>query len=210
MSTPLLVGFVQSSYTITARAVASYKGVEVDFEPIAPGAHRSPEHLAKHPWGKVPVLQHEGQTLYETPAIAVYLDETFEGPSLQPTSPLARARMWQWISATACYLYPHLVPGYILRYAFAGPDGPDRQALEAGLPALERDVRVIAESLGSSTYLVDDELTLADLFVAPLLMGIAQFPEGRDVLERHPNLASVASTFGSDERFTRVLPAPPA
>lgn len=207
---PVLVGFTQSSYTITARAVASYKGVAIDFQPIAPGEHRQPAHLAQHPWGKVPVLHHEGSTLFETAAIAVYLDEAFDGPSLQPSTPLARARMWQWISATACYLYPHLVPGYILRYAFAGPDGPDRTAIEQGLPALERDVRVIAESLGRSTYLVDDTLTLADLFVAPLLMGIAQFPEGRDILERHPALASVARTFGTDERFTRVLPPPPA
>src|SRR5260370_22676162 len=37
--------------------------------PVAPGTFRSPEHLARHPFGRVPVLEHDGFSLYESQAI---------------------------------------------------------------------------------------------------------------------------------------------
>jgi hypothetical protein len=45
--------------------------------PLAPGAHRSPEHLARHPFGRVPVLEHGRFSLYETQAILRYLDRAW-------------------------------------------------------------------------------------------------------------------------------------
>ena len=36
------------------------KGVPYRFSMVTPGALRSPEHLARHPFGRVPVLEHDG------------------------------------------------------------------------------------------------------------------------------------------------------
>ena len=46
--------------------------------------------------------------LYETAAIALYVDEAFTGPALQPTTAQARARMHQWISSLNGYYYPNI------------------------------------------------------------------------------------------------------
>ena len=56
MSKPTLRGFPQSSYVWTARAAFHVKGVDHEFVPMKPGEHKTPEHLAIHPFGKVPVL----------------------------------------------------------------------------------------------------------------------------------------------------------
>ncbi len=45
------------------------KGASWRLSPVAPGALRSPEHLARHPFGRVPVLEHSGFLLYEDPAL---------------------------------------------------------------------------------------------------------------------------------------------
>ncbi len=60
---------------------------------ILEDAHKTPEYRARHPFAKVPAFEHDGFELYETAAIMRYVDETFEGPSLQPDEPRARARM---------------------------------------------------------------------------------------------------------------------
>ena len=56
---------------------------------------RSPEHLARNPDGRVPVLELDGgETIPESGAIMLYLAE---GTPLLPGDRLARARVHQWL-----------------------------------------------------------------------------------------------------------------
>src|SRR5258708_2977289 len=71
------------------------KGASYRFSPVAPGTLRSPEHLARHPFGRVPVLEHNGFLLYETQAILRYLDRVLPAPALTPSDPKRAARMDQ-------------------------------------------------------------------------------------------------------------------
>ncbi len=90
MSKLTIYGIAPSTYTRSARMAAIEKGIEFDFEPVELG---SPEHLALHPYGKVPIMRHGDLTLYETFAIGRYIDEAFDGPALQPSDTAERARM---------------------------------------------------------------------------------------------------------------------
>src|SRR5260221_13725528 len=60
--------------------------------PVAPGTFRSPEHLARHPFGRVPVLEHNGLSLYESQAILRYLDRVRPAPSRTPDNCKQAAR----------------------------------------------------------------------------------------------------------------------
>src|SRR6202035_4063377 len=71
------------------------KGASWRLSPVAPGTFRSPEHLARHPFGRVPVLEHNGFSLYETQAILRYLDRVLPAPALTPADPKRIARMDQ-------------------------------------------------------------------------------------------------------------------
>ena len=73
--------------------------------PVAPGTFRSPEHLARHPFGRVPVLEHNGFSLYESQAILRYLDRALPAPALTPGDCKAAARMDQAMNVNDWYLF---------------------------------------------------------------------------------------------------------
>src|SRR5687768_1769407 len=53
----------------------------------------TPEHTRRQPFGRVPVVRHRDFWLYETMAIALYVDENFPEPALQAADPAERARL---------------------------------------------------------------------------------------------------------------------
>src|SRR5262245_44044678 len=83
MSDIVVLGFPRSTYVHIVRLVLTHKGIPHTFRDLEPDMG-SPAHLALHPFDRVPILQHGDFTLYETSAIARYVDEAFEGPALQP------------------------------------------------------------------------------------------------------------------------------
>ena len=90
-----LYGFDGSTYVRTVRMLLAEKGAQYDQVPVhvLKGEPRQPEHLARHPFGKVPVVDHDGFRILETSAIAPYLDELLPGPSFMPDNAKDRARM---------------------------------------------------------------------------------------------------------------------
>jgi len=88
------------------------KGHEAEFSLVMlpRGEQKLPEHVARHPFGKVPVLDDDGFVLYETRAINAYLDRKLPGPSLTPTHPRELALLDQFTNAAEAYLVPHAMP----------------------------------------------------------------------------------------------------
>ena len=84
MTKPEIIGSSRSSYTRVARMVCEEKGIDYTLTETLLG---SPEVCAIHPFGKMPVLRHGDFTLFESKAIASYLDAAFPGPALTPTDP---------------------------------------------------------------------------------------------------------------------------
>ena len=105
MSAPVtLHGYRYSVYTRIARIVLFEKGVACRTEQIDPFARPPPaDLLALHPFARAPVLRHADFTLYETAAIARYVDAAFPGPALVLPSPCAAASMAQ----TICLIDAH-------------------------------------------------------------------------------------------------------
>ena len=98
MSDPVVIGFPRSTFVHIPRLVLTHKAVPYTFRDLEPEMG-SPTHLAMHPFNRVPILQHGDLILYEASAIAIYIDETFEKPALQPKTVRGRAVMNQWISS---------------------------------------------------------------------------------------------------------------
>jgi glutathione S-transferase len=79
MTDVVVLGFPRSTYVHIVRLVLTHKDVPHAFRDLEPEMG-SATHLALHPFDRVPILQHGDFTLYETSAIATYVDEAFEGP----------------------------------------------------------------------------------------------------------------------------------
>ena len=106
-----LYGAPYSVYVRIARLALAEKGVPyrlVEVDVFGDEAARE-AHLVRQPFGKIPAFEHGAFRLYETTAICRYIDETFAGPSLQPSTPRDRARMMQAISILDSYAYRTLV-----------------------------------------------------------------------------------------------------
>jgi len=107
MTDVTVYGFPISTFVNIVRLILTHKKVPFDFQDLEPEMG-GPSHLSLHPFNRVPILDHSGFRLYETSAIALYTDEAFAGPALQPKDLHQRARMDQWISAVGNYYYPYM------------------------------------------------------------------------------------------------------
>jgi len=83
-------------YAERTRLVLHEKDVSAELIEIDLSA--KPERfLEVSPYGKVPVIVHEGEAIYESAIINEYLDQVFAEPPLLPEGALAQARMRIWI-----------------------------------------------------------------------------------------------------------------
>jgi len=188
MSTPVhLYGLSYSVYTRIARLSLEEKSVAYRLEEteIFGPDGVPPEHLTRHPFGRIPVLVHGAISLYETAAICRYVDEAFEGPALQPTNPVARARVAQIIGILDSYVYRPAVWGIFVQRIGRPLQGklPDEQMISAAVPQVRTALNALCELQQGATYLVGESLTLADLHAFPMLKYFALTPEGKAEVE---------------------------
>ena len=83
--------FAQRTRMVLAEKAIEFELHEIDL------SNRPDNWKDISPTGKVPVLLHKGETLYESAIINQYLDESFPDHPLMPATPAARARARIWI-----------------------------------------------------------------------------------------------------------------
>jgi glutathione S-transferase len=182
-----------SPYGRAVLATLVEKGAPHRLSPVAPGTFRSPEHLARHPFGRVPVLEHDGFSLYETQAILRYLDRVLPTPSFTPTDPRAAARMDQVMNLNDWYLFQG-VANVICFHRVVAPRvlglAPDEAAIEAAMPKALTVFHEAARLLGEQRYFAGDAISLADLLLAPHIEFFTQTPEWAVLGAPHANLTA--------------------
>lgn len=192
MAEVTVYGFPVSTFVNVVRLVLTHKRVPFAFHDLE-AEMGGPSHLALHPFNRVPILEHDGFRVYETSAIALYVDDVFEGPALQPADPRGRAKVHQWMSALGSYYYPYMA--YHLgheRIVFPALGiEPDEKVVAAALPRIQVALDVMERELEHGhDYLVGDRLTLADFFLLPTLTTLSLTAEGREMLRSKPRIAA--------------------
>jgi glutathione S-transferase len=186
-----LHGYRYSVYVRIARLVLAEKGVaydQVEIDPFAPAIPA--DYLALHPFGRVPTLVHDGFVLYETGAIARYLDRAFAGPALQPHEPRALARMDQVIGIVDSYAYWPLARQVFSHRVFRPALGRpvDEAAVAQGLAAAAKVLGAL-EALAAAPFLAGPAVSLADFHLGAMVAYFTLAPEGSALLASHPCLA---------------------
>ncbi len=205
MTKPEIIGSARSTYTWAVRMVCEEKGIEYVLTERPLGA---PELLAIHPLGKMPVLRHGDVELFESKAIATWLDRCFPGPFVFPSDPRLAALTEQWVSLVNTVVDRALIRTYL--YAYIAPktsDGkPDREAIEAIMPAVREQLRILDKAVARTGYLVDDLFTFADINLLPILYRIRQAPEGAAALAATAHLAGYFDKHAARPSFARTIP----
>ena len=191
---PRVFGASYSVFVRVVRLALAEKGVACEQVPVDVFAPEGlpPGYGERHPFGRIPAFEHNGFALYETGAITRYVDEAFEGPRLQPAGLRARARCNQLMSLADAYAYPSLVWGvYVERVEKPrGGDLPDEARIAAALGAAATCLKAISELMGEAPWLAGPEVSLADLYLAPMIDYFLMAPEGREMFAQDERLAA--------------------
>lgn len=137
---------------------------EVEFDVTYINLREKPDwFLAISPHGKVPVLTVDDQPLFESNAIAEYLDEA-EAPRMHPEDPIKRARNRAWTD---------FVPDFS-RNLGTVTYAKSREALDEALEKVPRVLDRLEEAIdkerdNDGPYFNSDKLSLVDAAYAPFL-----------------------------------------
>ena len=184
MSKITLWGFDGSTYVRTIKMLLAEKGLS-DFKQVQlnvlAGEPKADEHLARHPFGKVPVLDDGDIRIIETAAIARYLNDVLPGKSLIPATPQDRARMDMVVGVIDSYGYGALVGGVAAYHLFPDFVGGKNEAMRhAGLANGRKVIELAMQTKGASPFIAG-ELSLADLFLAPIAFYVSVTPDANNV-----------------------------
>tara|TARA_R110002110_G_scaffold89372_2_gene232898 strand:- start:1833 stop:2468 length:636 start_codon:yes stop_codon:yes gene_type:complete len=173
-----------SVYLWTATLVAAEKNVPWTLQPLEAG---SDTHKRLHPFAKSPVLQHGAIILYETSAIAHYIDRTFDGPELQRDDVLGQAEGWRWVSLVNAYMFGTMTNGLAKQRLLVPMQGgaPDEEAIAASAQQMRDQLTVITRALRLHDFLCGNQLTIADCFLFPHLHLASFTEEGQAALKDH-------------------------
>ena len=183
MSEVIVYGISGSPNVRGAMLGLAEKGVDYELIDVLP-PFKAPEHLARNPFGRVPVFDHAGFMLYETQAILRYVDQAFSGPALQPANPHEAARMSQILGIIDCHLFQSWsgdigFERLIALSYFGRPCNLER--VEAAVP-IARCCAEALESLISAPYLTGETFSLADIRLMPHFDWLRLTPEGETML----------------------------
>jgi glutathione S-transferase len=205
MPKPEIIGSVRSTYTWVVRMVCEEKGI--DYVLTEKPLH-APEILAIHPLGKMPVLRHGDVELFESKAIATYLDRSFPGPDLFPSDPRLAALTEQWVSLVNTVMDRTLIRTYL--YAYIAPKaadaGPDRAAIDAVMPAVREQIGILDKAVAGTGYLAGEQFTFADINLLPILYRVRQAPEGAEAIAAASHLARYYDRHAARPSFARTTP----
>jgi glutathione S-transferase len=159
------------------------KGVHYDLITVPP-PFKDPDHMARNPFGRVPVMEHDGFMLYETQAILRYVDQVFEGPVLQPSNAREIARMNQILGIIDCYVFKAW-SGDIAFERIVAPNFFKRpsnlEVIEGAVPMARTGAEAL-QDLASAPYLTGSTYSLADIRLVPHFAWFQHTPEGKTIL----------------------------
>src|SRR5258708_39149189 len=205
MAIPEIIGSARSTYTHAARMVCEEKGIEYV---LTERPRHAAELFAIHPFGKMPVLRHGDLELFESKAIATYLDRSFPAPWVFPSDPRGAALTEQWVSLVNTVIDRTLIRTYLFAYIAAKTaDGtPDRTAIDAVMPAVREQIGVLGTAVARTGYLVGDQFTFAHINLLPILPRVRLAPEGATALAAATHLARYYDRHAARPSFQRTEP----
>ncbi len=184
------------------RAVIILRAKDVEFDVTYIDLRNKPKwFLEISPHGKVPVLKVGDDILFESNAIAEFLDETVP-PRLHPADPIKRARNRAWTD---------FVPTFSAALGEINY-GKDSAAVAAGVEKaagpLSRLEGALATERQGGPYFNGSEISLVDAAYAPFLQRftICEKVLNTGLLEKYPLVKAWTETLLADKRVTSALP----
>ncbi|KAG2130349.1 glutathione S-transferase C-terminal-like protein [Suillus clintonianus] len=196
----------QTKCILSAAAIA---GLEVKFELFRFGVtNRSPEFLAKFPLAKMPTFEDkDGTALIEGAAIARYVASLAPESGLLGHSVKDAALIDQWI-----HFAEHEINAYtdIIFQMIEGffPEKAYDEHIHDGLVARQqRSLKFLEQKINLHEFLINDEITLADIVLAAVIQRAAIVTLGAAERALYPNIFAHYAKVTADPRIKDILGA---
>jgi glutathione S-transferase len=208
MATPIVYGTEFSTYVRSVRMAFEEKSATYDLVDVSviKGEQKQPAHVARNPFGTVPAFAHDDLKMYETTPILRYVDQVIPGPTLTPESPRDRARMNQIMSIVDYHGYVSIVTQIVVQRLFTALVGPtDERVVAAGIPKARLCLREVERIMNGDQFLAGGQLSLADLYLVPLIFYLRLTPE-KTLLDPHRGLQAWWETMSLRPSAQRTAP----
>lgn len=148
----------------------TYRKISVD---LLAGEHLEQDYRQQNPLTFVPTLIVDGTPYFESLAIIEWLDEVYRQPPLLPTQPQERLIVRQLAYLIACAIQPLQNMATQRHYSDDQREqhGYARHFVERGFNAYEQRLT----ELGSTTFSVGEQVTIADLCLIPQVYNAKRF-----------------------------------
>ncbi|HEU5282222.1 MAG TPA: maleylacetoacetate isomerase [Burkholderiales bacterium] len=203
-----LYTYFRSSAAYRVRIALALKGLSYDAARVhlMKGEQYGAEYSAINPQNLVPVLEDEGQRLYQSLAILQYIDETWPQPPLQPADRFGRARVRSLALLIACEIHPLNNPR-VLNYLTGKLGVTEEQKLEwyhhwikLGFAALEKR---LAGEPQTGRYCHGDTPGFADCVLVPQMANAVRFKVD---LAEFPTIRRINAACLELEAFKQAAP----
>jgi glutathione S-transferase len=139
-------------------------GAPYDFVVMDSEVGRGEEHAQRHPLVRVPVLETDEGTLFESAALCLHIADLHpEAGLIAPLGSHERATIYQWAFFAMTELEPAMIRVILAR---RGSDADETVKAEA---RLAKTGGAIAAALEGRDYLAGDNFTIADIVVGGVL-----------------------------------------
>jgi glutathione S-transferase len=168
--TPLRIYGIARTRAFRALWIAKELGLDYEHIPIEIGAAgaRKPDYLAINPNGRLPAIDDDGFTLWESLAITMYLAKKHANGRLYPATLEGEAKCWQW-SLWSVQEVDRAVNIWSLHAVRLPPEDRDADKRAEALKVMAAPFRVLDGALADRSYLIGDDFTVADLNVAAVI-----------------------------------------
>ncbi len=177
-------------------------GLEYEHIPVnqMEGETQKPEFLAVNPNGKVPAMQDDNVTLFESMAINLYLGKKY-GNGLWPSDEADQGRTTQWSIWGMTEIEPPVIT-MLVQKMFTPEGERDAAKIKEAEDMLPRPLKVLEAHLADRDYLLGSEFSLADLNLASVcsLLGMV----GAD-LAPYPKASAWLNNCLSREAYTKLM-----
>ena len=221
---------------LKSRLALAEKGVEYVGHAVERDYLRTPEYRKLNPNGVVPTLIHNGDVVLESSCVINYVDDVFDGPKLKPDNPLGVARTWWWMKrADECLpmignltytvsmrpkllkLSPTELEEHLKGIPIAAARARRRRIIEEGfespelgqsIEGLQKMLSDMEKALTQNEWLVDDDYTLADTAMTPLVERLHELQCG-PMVEQYPSVADWYERIQARPSYEACLGATP-
>lgn len=177
---------------------------EFHYVDLTRGENKTESFRRMTPVGKVPVLEHNGMTLFESGTICRYVADS-EYSAMFPQDKPKRAQVDQWMEFFSCHPGRWLTTVYFEKIIKpkARLGDSNQASIDAALKLLRLQLPVVEAHLANTRWLANNTLSIADLTALAYLeqCAVIGFPLGdyrhiKEWFDRMEALPSVARARG--------------